>query len=922
MKKLSILLVFFISSMSLMAQSDKYFGTPQISHIKPPEIKHNIQAWGIEANDPDYTYIATGYSIAIYNGHKWSTFSHPQHYFIRTLYYDPNSKRLYVAGDGFFGYLVRDNMGNFIYENLHNSKNSTGVDLFWRIYDRDGFIYFQTSNNIFAYTPLTGQIHTLSTSGRISFLHNLSDRLLVQIDSKFYQIYGTQLKEVGLECDYEVIFIDEHQDELIFFTTRNGVFTLNSNGDRRVWGDKVVQDYMSKNYISCGTKLKKGGYAVGSSTDGFAIINNDGTFRIAYNEIDGLPYTTAMSIAEDNNSVLWIGFDGIISKLDQNDATSALISYNKKIGSVFNVCQSNGITYMATNKGVYMIDKKHNVELVAGSEGTAWQIYLIDNKIYTCHINGFLRIEDGKVVERLNETAWRLHQITNREGLYLLLDGNGAIVFQATPNGLKFRNRLENCTEKLNYILIDIYGAIWLNGFYGEVKRIKTDRDFRRVQVVQSYPINELKNEWIGMSMLDSRVLFFNDNNCYNYSIENDVIIENSYYSSLFATAGRTIGSITQYGEEFVYISGDYIGIIERHPNNKLIHKGLIFHSEEYKHIINHFRSISFDGSYASLGIENGAVYYNMVGNNENLHKELALDKLEYNIDGEVMYADISNLPHIEDFHPRAKDFSLSVRNLTHNDTYYISIDDSTWQCRSSEIKLEKLDFGVGSHTIRLRSTMESTPYEIKFRIAPRFTATGWFWALILLCLFLILLGVYLYYKIRIKVIHHKLERKKEDEILRAKIEYETEQLHSTIKEQSKQLTNFAMNRIHLNNLLGEIQGDIINIKSGDFTIQSQLRSVSKKITYFKQSDQDWKNFERYFNQVYDGFFDVLTQQHPNLTKGDLKIAAYIRLGLSSKEIASLMNVSSSSVDMARYRLRKNLGLAPEDSLTRFISSL
>ncbi|MCB0471413.1 MAG: hypothetical protein KDC51_13280, partial [Flavobacteriaceae bacterium] len=73
---------------------------------------------------------------------------------------------------------------------------------------------------------------------------------------------------------------------------------------------------------------------------------------------------------------------------------------------------------------------------------------------------------------------------------------------------------------------------------------------------------------------------------------------------------------------------------------------------------------------------------------------------------------------------------------------------------------------------------------------------------------------------------------------------------------------------------------------------------------------------------VHPGFFDFLNKNFPELTNNDLKACAYIRMNLSSKEVASLTNVSPKSVTMHRYRLKKKLNLDTEDSLKNFLFNI
>ena len=78
-------------------------------------------------------------------------------------------------------------------------------------------------------------------------------------------------------------------------------------------------------------------------------------------------------------------------------------------------------------------------------------------------------------------------------------------------------------------------------------------------------------------------------------------------------------------------------------------------------------------------------------------------------------------------------------------------------------------------------------------------------------------------------------------------------------------------------------------------------------------------HFEESFNQLHDNFFKRLKQHYPDLTPGDLKLAAYLKMNLSSKEIAALLNISLRGIENKRYRLRRKMNLEPDDNLTEIL---
>lgn len=82
----------------------------------------------------------------------------------------------------------------------------------------------------------------------------------------------------------------------------------------------------------------------------------------------------------------------------------------------------------------------------------------------------------------------------------------------------------------------------------------------------------------------------------------------------------------------------------------------------------------------------------------------------------------------------------------------------------------------------------------------------------------------------------------------------------------------------------------------------------------------NWKEFETHFSQVYEDFYARLAQKHPELTPGERKLCAMLRLKLSTKEIAALTLQNPQSIDIARYRIRKKLKLSTEINLVSYLS--
>jgi DNA-binding CsgD family transcriptional regulator len=118
-------------------------------------------------------------------------------------------------------------------------------------------------------------------------------------------------------------------------------------------------------------------------------------------------------------------------------------------------------------------------------------------------------------------------------------------------------------------------------------------------------------------------------------------------------------------------------------------------------------------------------------------------------------------------------------------------------------------------------------------------------------------------------------------------------------------------------NIREELAGTIKKLNLPDLT--HEFRSVFKLVSDTEKKDDDWNHFAIYFDQVHNNFLSIMKTRFPGLSPTDLKLCAYLRLNLTSKEIAQLMNISLKGVEISRYRVRKKLMLSTEVNLYDFL---
>ncbi|MGD1945089.1 MAG: helix-turn-helix transcriptional regulator [Croceivirga sp.] len=113
--------------------------------------------------------------------------------------------------------------------------------------------------------------------------------------------------------------------------------------------------------------------------------------------------------------------------------------------------------------------------------------------------------------------------------------------------------------------------------------------------------------------------------------------------------------------------------------------------------------------------------------------------------------------------------------------------------------------------------------------------------------------------------------------------------------------------------------------KAKDLKAQGDAKGYQeliKTINFDQHDDKNWESFTQYFEQVHNDFAINVKKRYPEVTKNELRFMALIKMNLSSKEIATILNISTDGIKKARQRLRKKMGLSPNDSLENSVMTI
>ncbi|MBK6947102.1 MAG: hypothetical protein IPH16_02600 [Haliscomenobacter sp.] len=138
----------------------------------------------------------------------------------------------------------------------------------------------------------------------------------------------------------------------------------------------------------------------------------------------------------------------------------------------------------------------------------------------------------------------------------------------------------------------------------------------------------------------------------------------------------------------------------------------------------------------------------------------------------------------------------------------------------------------------------------------------------------------------------------------------------------NQELASFTYHLVNKNELISEINAVVHRLEhklNDQPETKKELKQILKLTEKNADVDANWQDFIQSFDQVHAHFYKRLTEEFKDLSPNDYKLCTYLRMNLTSKEIASLMNISIRSVETNRYRLRKKLGIDPNTNLNQFL---
>ena len=912
----------------------------------PPIIKYSTtiyeagnQNWMISQDKNHYLYFANNEGLLEFNGSSWTLYASPNESIIRSV--KVINDKIYTGCYMEFGFWQRQDDGQLKYTSLSKTIKSKILydEEFWNIINYDQWVVFQSLNRIYIYDSQTGQFKIITSKSGITKSYRTNNSIYFQ--SLKEGLFEIEIGKSRLVSDSEIlkknriVNVFNIDEGLLIQTEFNGFYILK---------DKVLSKYsieadsaLASTSVYSSQRLSDGSFVIGTVSNGIFILTTEGKVKYHITQIMGLTNNTALSLFEDIDKNLWIGSDNGINCLNLQSPVHSRTDDTGILGTVYASILYQGRLYIGTNQGLFYKINKSNEEfkLLNGTKGQVWSLFEYDGTLFCGHDSGTFIIEDNlaKNIFPMSGT-WKFSTVPNQKSM--LLQGNyyGISVLTKINNQWVFRNKIKGFDYSSRYFEITNTLEVYVSHESQGIFRLQLDNKLLKTNPFVSYPSPKIARN-------SSLVKF---NNTIYYAYKEGVFRLNSK-TKLFEK-DKLLSSVFQKDE---YTSGKMIA----DKSNKIwmFSKNHIYYFSLGK-LSNQLKQnvipIPASLSNAMTGYENITQISNfdyLIGTTDGYYvlNISDLNFKNYNVSITQITTNKLNGSPVNRSIQKAGSFKYGENNITISYAvpeynkyikaeyqYLLEGFQDDWSEWSAKSSINFKNLSSGDYVFKVRAKFANSYLDNKvvysFTVLKPFYATNF--AVFIYILLLIIISYYIhkayksyYHKQREKLIeeNNMLLEIMELEMKQQLMKVENEQLSQDVEMKNRELAVSSMSLNSKNELLGFIKEDLKKTsESTNLSVKSVIRTINRNIT----EEDSWKVFKEAFDGTDKDFLKKVKQAHLTLTPNDLRLCAYLRLNLSSKEVAPLLNISVRSVEIKRYRLRKKMDLPHEQGLVEYLLSV
>ncbi|SHL20387.1 helix-turn-helix and ligand-binding sensor domain-containing protein [Flavobacterium chilense] len=914
MKSILLKSVFFFF-IALQIQAQELL--PFVENYNKSDYQGDNQIWNVAQGNDKAMYFANNHYLLRYDGVVWEKYSLPNKTIIRSILIEGD--RIYSGSYKEFGYWYREN-GKMKYvsitKNLRLFDEKDNEEI-WKIFRFNGSLYFQSFNDVFIYDGK--HIKKIKFPFLISYCFVVDNNLYVaSVNKGLFRMNGSRIsnpKGWDILKNTVVHAIEKYKGKTYIFTQKKGIF-IAEKASLTPWNNPL-NETLKANGINVAKFIKNNKLVVGTGNKGVYIYDfNTETYKnIDRNNV--LMNNSVLCIGFDKEEDLWLGLDNGIAHVEINSPISFFYDNSGILGSVYSVATTNKGYLIASNHGIFEFNSG-NFKMLPNTQGQGWNITKIGNKYIIGHNDGTFCYENG-VLSKINNVSggWNLSKSIIND-TYFQSTYSGILVYDDVSK-LTENKIINDLSKPIKYVAQNKKNEIWAADNYRGLYKVQFDDNYKTKKIENITQQSKIKNDF-GVKIFEFRdeILFLINNVWYTFNSISNKLEENELFNGNFKNISDVVAidqdhfivlqegilyHIYAHGNKFVWNI-----IQEKYYKGKLINENLrIFRSQ------NHYL-MNLDDGFISLQLEyqnkqNKGVRVEAYNNGELLPND---EKIKHNT--ELRINVISGI------------YGASKPNLF----YQINKSKNYIPISNGAIVLNNLS--SGSHSVVIFKH-DGANYEkvsgFDFKVAQ-----PWYFSFWMILLYLLIIGavLFFYYKWNKLRYMQKLklqaeELKHQREILEMELkaenelnlqEYEKHILELELQTKSSEVAGKSLSIAKQSEMIDNIQ----NILDSEKDFNKLKSEIKKAIKINEVNKHEWEIFETNLNQIHNEFIINLSKKFPNLTPKDIKLCVYLKMNLSSKEIAPMMNISFRGVELHRYRLRKKLNLTQDENLSKFLLSV
>ncbi|NVK48837.1 MAG: regulator [Cyclobacteriaceae bacterium] len=935
-------------------------GLPFSKYYSTNEYQGGIQNFAFTQSPAGLIYVANNFGLLEYDGTDWRRYALPNSTKIRDVAIDESSI-IYASGQAEFGYFKPDQRGALSYFSLSDKlpENSKNLAEIWKIYFIRELVIFCTFDKLFLFNKnqefqaiIDGEqdFESFHLANNKLFVNQKSIGLLVLENDKLNPINQGEFFADKLVAGFISLSNNNH----LVFTRNQGVFEISGN-EIRPWQAKLPQGVQ----INEAKQLKNGNIAIGTQRHGLFIVDENGEKLLEMNKENGLRNNSILSLFEDILGNLWIGHNNGITLLELSLPFRLIDQFSGLPGTGYDAFLKDQEIYYGTNYGLFeeklAPDARKEIRPLEGGTGQVYQITQIQNKLLSAQNDGAFLIENGKANFIGGPTGiWNFHPLRDHPELIISGSYSGLLLFEIKNNSVRFLRKLKGFEESSRLIEQDSNGDIWMAHGYKGIYRLKLNESLDSVSykfygTESGLPTTLLNSVW----KLNNQLVFSTEYGLYRYNSDQDRFERDPTFERYFEPDFLATSIVEDPLGNIFYIGENEVGVMEKQINGTYTKNHQIFN--KVKPFLNDdLQNISLIRANEVLFSGNeGFIWYKL---DKNYNPSISYPTLIRSVyltgssdslisQGNFLQSDVLQDSSKEEEIPQ---ISYEEANLRFEASNPIPNNENTTQF---QFWLEGLEDGYGEWTtkrdkaytnlregdytfhVRSKNIYGEISEEDRFSfrvLPPWYRSTIAYLVYTLLGLLLLyLLFKYLDKRMKkeaaeIKAAQTKVIQQKEKDLKSSKQEIErlkTEKLKSEIQNKNKELASATMHLINKNGFIVQTKTNLNNIikKSKNQEVKNEIKKIIQNIEKNIAGDKDWEQFEMHFDEVHGDFMSRFKAAFPDLSPQEIKLSAYLRMNLSSKEIANLMNITIRGVEIARYRLRKKIQLERSENLQEFI---